>query len=40
MTDYRTDFEALEKRLAERPADPGKLVTDDPTPNTLRLWNF
>ena len=40
MTDYRTDFEALEKRLAERPADPGKLVTDDPTPNTLRLWEF
>ena len=40
MTDYRTDYEALEKRLSERQVDPGRLVTDAPTPNTLRLWEF
>lgn len=40
MTKYRTDFSALEKRLSEKPVTPGRLITDDPTPNTRRLWEF
>lgn len=40
MTEYRTDFAALERSLSEKPVEPGKLITPDPTPNTLRLWNF
>lgn len=40
MTNYRTDIEALKKRLSEKTPDPNKLITDDPTPNTQRLWDF
>lgn len=40
MTEYRTDFAALEKSLSEKPVEPGKLITPDPTPNTVRLWDF
>lgn len=40
MTEYRTDFAALERSLSEKPVEPGKLITPDPTPNTLRLWDF
>lgn len=40
MTEYRTDFSALEKALSEKPVNPGRLITDEPTPNTLRLWEF
>lgn len=40
MTEYRTDFAALERSLSEKPMEPGKLITPDPTPNTLRLWDF
>ena len=40
MTEYRTDIEALKKSLSAKHVDPGKLITEDPTPNTLRLWEF
>lgn len=40
MTEHRTDFAALERSLSEKPVEPGKLITPDPTPNTLRLWDF
>lgn len=40
MTEYRTDFEMLEKSLSAKPVNPGNLVTENPTPNTLRLWEF
>lgn len=40
MTEYRTDFDMLEKELSQKPVDPGRLITEDPTPNTQRLWEF
>ncbi|MGN1341452.1 MAG: glycosyl hydrolase [Oscillospiraceae bacterium] len=40
MTEYRTDINALEKSLSEKPVDPGRLVTENPTLNTQRLWEF
>lgn len=40
MTDYRTDFVSLEKCLSEKPVTPDRLITENPTPNTQRLWEF
>ena len=40
MTEYRTDFDMLEKELSQKPVDPGRLITEEPTPNTQRLWEF
>lgn len=40
MTNYRTDIDALKKSLSEKTPDPEKLITDQPTPNTQRLWDF
>ena len=40
MTEYRTDFSALERSLSEKPVTPGRLITENPTPNTRRLWEF
>lgn len=37
---YTTDFEKLERSLSEKPVTPDRLITPDPTPNTLRLWEF
>ena len=37
---YKTDFDALLKGLEEKKTDPDRLVTEDPTPNTQRLFDF
>lgn len=37
---YKTDFDALMKALDNREISADKLVTDDPTPNTKRLFDF
>ncbi len=38
--EYKTDMDALKKALLEKKPDPSRLVTENPTPNTLRLFNF
>lgn len=40
MTEYKTDFNALEQQLSQKKLNPDKLITENPTPNTLRLWEF
>lgn len=37
---YKTDFDALLKNLDEKTIDASRLVTDEPTPNTQRLFDF
>ncbi|MBE6889218.1 MAG: beta-mannanase [Ruminococcaceae bacterium] len=37
---YKTDFDALLSELEAKTPDPSRLVTDDPTPNTQRLFEF
>lgn len=37
---YTTDFDALLKRLSAKEINPDRLVTDNPTPNTVRLFDF
>ena len=37
---YMTDLDALLETLEARTPDPDRLVTDDPTPNTQRLFDF
>ncbi len=37
---YKTDYEALLKDLDAKPIDPDKLITDEPTPNTQRLFDY
>lgn len=37
---YRTDIQALLNSLDEKQASPDRLITENPTPNTLRLFEF
>lgn len=38
--EYKTNLNSLMKRLDENAPEPGRLVTENPTPNTQRLWDF
>ncbi len=37
---YTTDYDALIKQLEQKAPDASRLVTDDPTPNTQRLFDY
>lgn len=37
---YKTDFDALYKALDSKAPSPDRLVTENPTPNTQRLFDF
>lgn len=39
-TNYRTDIDELLRSLDSRRSDPARLVTDAPTPNTQRLFDY
>ncbi len=40
IADYRTDYNALLSGLSEKPVTPDRLITENPTPNTKRLFDF